>query len=132
MLHHSIRYIATLLVIILGDGIWLSFFAHAMFRPTLGSILLDNPRWWAAVFFYPLFAFGIVFFAVTPALHSHSLHDALLRGALLGLIAYATYDLTNLATIKAWTTTLALVDVGWGAFLTAIASAVSYIVVTNT
>lgn len=127
MLSLAIRYLVALFVMVVGDALWLSFFAHAVFRPTLGAILLDDVRWWAAITFYLLFALGVTFFATTPALRQGSWQTAALYGALLGFFAYMTYDLTNLATIKAWTPSLALMDIAWGTCLTAIAASASYV-----
>lgn len=124
---YAIRYAVALLVMIVGDALWLSYFARAMFRPTLGTMLLDDPRWLAAALFYLLYAAGIVWFAVTPALRSGSWSSAALSGALLGFLAYMTYDLTNLATIRAWTMQLALIDMAWGTLLTAVAATASYL-----
>ena len=122
----AIRYATTLVVMAIGDALWLSFFARAVFRPTLGTILLDGVRWWAAIAFYLLFALGVTFFATTPAARQGSWQIALFYGALLGFFGYMTYDLTNLATIKAWTTSLALMDIAWGTFLTALAAVAGY------
>lgn len=126
MLNLVLRYVAVLVVLIVGDAIWLSYFAKAMFRPTLGDILLDDPRWLAAGAFYTLFAVGVMYFAVTPALRQGGWTDAALTGALLGFLAYMTYDMTNLATIKAWTLPLALVDMAWGTLITAVAASAGY------
>lgn len=126
MLNHTIRYVTALFVLIVGDALWLSYFAKAVFRPTLGPILLDDPRWWAAGLFYLLFAFGVVFFSVTPALRQGTWTAAVLHGALFGFFAYMTYDLTNLATIKPWTISLAFTDTLWGTLLTALAAVASY------
>lgn len=111
---------------IVGDALWLSYFANAVFRPTLGGILLDDLRWLPAALFYLLFAAGLVWFAVTPALRAGSWSHAGLTGAALGFMAYMTYDLTNLATIKAWTVQLALIDMAWGTLISAIAATASY------
>jgi len=127
----AMRFAIALLVLLGGDAAWLSYFARAMFRPTLGSILLETPRWWAAGIFYPCYALGIVVFAVAPAMRQHSLATALLNGAMLGALAYGTYDLTNLATIRAWSVPLALIDIGWGTLLTAFAAAASYALTAN-
>jgi uncharacterized membrane protein len=126
MLNVATRYGVTLIVMVVGDALWLSFFARAIFRPTLGTILLDDIRWWAAISFYLLFALGVTFFATTPAVRQGSWTVALLYGAMLGFFGYMTYDLTNLATIKAWTTSLALIDIAWGTTLTAIAAVAGY------
>ncbi len=122
----AIRYAAALIVLVVGDALWLSYFARAVFRPTLGGILLEDLRWLAAVPFYLLFAAGIAYFAVTPALRSGSWPSAALSGAALGFFAYMTYDLTNLATIKAWTVQLALVDMAWGTLISAAAATASH------
>ncbi len=126
-----VRYIAALIVLVVGDALWLSYFAHAVFRPTLGAILLDDPRWAAIVLFYLAYAAGILIFATKPALQSQSAWAAVACGALLGLFAYGTYDVTNFATIKAWTIRLALMDTGWGIFLTAFAGWASYAIRTR-
>jgi uncharacterized membrane protein len=126
MLNLVTRYAAVLAVLIVGDALWLSYFAKAMFRPTLGGILLDDPRWLAAGAFYVLFAFGVMYFAVMPALRQGGWTNAALTGALLGFVAYMTYDMTNLASIKAWTLSLALVDMAWGTLITAVAASTGY------
>ena len=115
-------YVAVLVVMIAGDALWLSWFARAVFRPTLGSLLLDDPRWAAAAAFYLLYALAIVVFPVTLAARSEGWTGVLIYGALFGLFAYMTYDLTNLATLKPWTATLALADIAWGAILSAAAA----------
>jgi len=121
-----LAYVAVLVVLIAGDYTWLSWFAHAVFRPTLGSILLDDPRWGAAALFYLLYALAILIFPVALASRGGSWGGALLYGALFGFFAYMTYDLTNLASIKVWTAPLALIDTGWGTLLTAAATLVGH------
>ena len=123
----ALRYGVVLLALVVGDALWLSYFARAMFRPVLGDILLDNPRWSAAILFYLLYAMGVLIFPIAWG-GRQGWTSAALYGALFGFLAYMTYDLTNLATIKAWTLPLALVDMSWGAFLTAAASAVGCVV----
>lgn len=122
----AIRFAVVLLVLIVGDAVWLSYFAKAMFRPVLGGILLDTPRWSAAILFYLIYAAGVMAFPLAMGLHKASMGTAILYGALFGFLAYMTYDLTNLATIKAWTVPLALIDMGWGALLTAAATAAGF------
>jgi uncharacterized membrane protein len=123
MMNAAIRYVTVLAVLAAGDALWLSYFAKSQFRPTLGPILLDDPRWKFAIAFYLIFALGVVVFPVAAGLRAGSLFAALAYGAFFGLLAYATYDLTNLATIKAWTVKLALMDMAWGTMLTGIAAA---------
>jgi uncharacterized membrane protein len=123
-----LRYVSVLFVLAVGDALWLSWFAHAMFRPVLGDILLATPRWSAVVLFYLIYALGVSVFPVATGLRIGSLASAVGYGALFGFLAYMTYDLTNLATIKAWTILLALIDVFWGTVLTAGATGAAYVV----
>ena len=81
----------------------------------------------AAVLFYMIYVVGVVTFVISPALEKGSLGYALTRGALFGFVAYATYDLTNLATMKGFTTKVVVVDLAWGAFLTMVVAGVTYI-----
>jgi uncharacterized membrane protein len=111
-----------LLVFGAGDAIWLSLMGPALYRPVLGDILLPALRIPPAVVFYAVFPVGIVAFAVIPALRTGAVSAALLWGALFGAIAYATYDLTNYATLRNWTLQLTLVDVIYGALASAIAA----------
>ncbi len=108
MLSYAIRYGVVLATLVIGDALWLSYFARAVFRPTLGSILRDPPNWTVAALFYLLYALGVVIFAVGPAYRLISWRAALFYGALFGFFAYMTYDLTNLATICVWTFRLAV------------------------
>ncbi|HTT97409.1 MAG TPA: DUF2177 family protein [Rhizomicrobium sp.] len=122
------RYVVALLVLGIGDALWLSYFAHAVFRPTLGTILLDDPRWLAVGLFYLAYPVGVLIFAVSPALRAGSAWMAIIYGALFGLFAYGTYDATNFATIKAWTVQLATMDTAWGVMLTALSAVAGYLV----
>jgi uncharacterized membrane protein len=126
MVAHGVAYAGALIVFIAVDALWLSFYARAIFKPALGDIARDRPRWIAAGLFYLLYPAGIVFFAVMPALSHASWTMALVHGALFGFFVYMTYDLTNLASIKAWTISLAVLDTIWGTFLTALAALASY------
>ena len=124
---YAMRYFSALIVLVALDALWLSYFARAVFRPTLGDILLDTPRWGAASLFYVLYALGIVLFAVMPALRNGSWQSAALMGAMFGFFAYMTYDLTNFATLKAWTLPLALADIAWGTVASGLAATASYV-----
>jgi uncharacterized membrane protein len=114
-------YITALVVFGASDAIWLSLMGPALYRPILGDILLPTLRVPPAVVFYAIFPVGIVAFAVVPALRTGAISSALLWGALFGAIAYATYDLTNYATLRNWTLQLTLVDVVYGALASAVA-----------
>ncbi|AVO46185.1 DUF2177 family protein [Phreatobacter cathodiphilus] len=119
-------YAAALIVFGILDAVWLSIMGRLLYRPTLGSLMLDNLRWAPALVFYFLFPVGVVHFAVLPAFAAGSLQTALVNGGFLGLLAYATYDLTNYATLRVWTLTLTLVDVVYGAAATAIVAGGAY------
>ena len=121
----ALRYGIVLVTLIVGDALWLSYFARTMFRPVLSGILLENPRWSAAILFYLLYALGVLVFPVALGARGGWASVAL-YGALFGFLAYMTYDLTNLATIRAWTPSLALIVMCWGTILTAIASIVGF------
>ena len=108
------------------DGVWLSVVANKFYKSQIGQLLLDKPNMTAAVLFYIVYLIGVVMFVVNPALEKGSWMYAVGYGALFGLVAYATYDLTNLATLKAWPVKLVLVDLAWGMILTAIVAAGTY------
>ena len=121
-------YLATLAVFFLIDMVWLGLVAKNFYRQQLGELLSPKVTWWAAILFYLLFIAGLQLFVVAPALGAGGALQALWRGALFGLIAYATYDLTNLATLKDWPLTVTVVDLGWGAVLGGTVSACSALI----
>ncbi|MFD0916119.1 DUF2177 family protein [Pseudahrensia aquimaris] len=118
-MQYLIAYIATLIVFFIIDFIWLGTVAQSFYQKQIGPLLLDEFRIGVAAAFYSVYIIGIVYFAIRPALEANNLGLALLNGALFGFFCYATYDFTNLATLKGYTTTVALVDITWGTFLTA-------------
>jgi uncharacterized membrane protein len=97
-----IAYVATFLVFMAIDFIWLTAMANRLYKPYLGDIMADDFRPLPAVLFYLLFVLGLVFFAVRPAIASGDWKTALLQGAAFGFFCYATYDLTNQATLRTW------------------------------
>jgi uncharacterized membrane protein len=119
-------YLATFAAFIVIDLIWLGLVARTFYRKYLGYIMTDNVNWAAAIIFYLLFILGILVFVTLPGLESGSLQSTLIRAALFGLVTYATYDLTNLATLKDWPLTLTIVDLIWGTFLSTAVSYVSF------
>jgi uncharacterized membrane protein len=121
-------YFSTLLVFFVVDIIWLVLVARKFYSKYLGYLMAPSPNWIAAILFYLLFVVGILVFVVLPGLASGSVSDTLLRGALLGLIAYSTYDLTNLATIKDWPLTVTVVDMIWGTVLSVIVSYAGFLI----
>jgi len=122
-----VAYIATAAVFIAADFLWLSYASSAFYRPKLGELLSNNPNLTIAAVFYLVYAIGIVVFAVLPATAARSASMAIGLGALLGLVAYGTYDITNLATIRGWPASVSVVDLAWGVFVTSLAAASGYL-----
>jgi len=121
----SLKLYFLTLVIFLGiDAFWLGLVAPKFYRSQIGHLMADKAILSAALIFYLLYMVGLVFFVVAPGM-SMSTREIILRGALFGLVAYATYDLTNLATLRDWPVFVTVVDLVWGTFLTAATSAVA-------
>jgi uncharacterized membrane protein len=118
-----VAYFATLVGFLALDSVWLSTMGTRLYRPVMGDMLLDGFRPAPAIVFYLLYIAALVYFVVKPGL-AQDFWPTLINGALLGLACYATYDLTNQATLKNWTTTLTLADLGWGAIVTAFGASV--------
>lgn len=110
------------------DMVWLGLVATNFYRGQIGSLMKSDINWTAAIVFYLLFILGLVFFVITPAIEKGSWTYALLVGAFFGFITYATYDLTNLATLKDWPLLVTIVDLVWGAVLAASVSTVTYFI----
>ena len=121
-MRYLLAYIGSAVVMGVLDAVWLTTMGNRLYRPVIGSIMADKPDMRAAVVFYLLYVFDIVFLAVLPALREGSIAKAALYGAVFGLVAYATYDLTNQATLSVWSTRLTLIDLAWGTFVTTAAS----------
>ena len=117
-------YFVTLAAFLAIDAVWLALVARTFYRRYLDWLMAANPNWIAALAFYFLFVVGVLVFVVIPGVEDGSLKTILLKGALFGLIAYGTYDLTNQATVKNWPLTITAVDMVWG---TVLSVAVSYI-----
>ncbi|MCX4217106.1 MULTISPECIES: DUF2177 family protein [unclassified Pseudomonas] len=120
-----IAYVATLLTFLLLDGLWLGVLMAPTYRELLGSLMLDKPLLVPATVFYCLYVFGCVVFVVMPSL---TWQRAARMGALLGVVAYGTYDLTNWATLRGWSAQVSLMDWAWGTFATALACSVGFVV----
>lgn len=118
-------YLISVFVFFLADMVWLGKIAKNMYADKLGY-LLGPVNWVAAVIFYLLFLVGLNYFAITPAIKNNSFNLALLNGAFFGFITYATYDLTNLATVKDWPLSITLIDMAWGTALGALTSVITY------
>ncbi|ACG79470.1 conserved hypothetical protein [Phenylobacterium zucineum HLK1] len=108
------------------DALWLTQVGPRLYRPTLDPVLADKPNMTAALAFYLVYVLGVVLLAVWPNRDAGLVKTAV-TGAMLGALAYATYDLTNQATLKVWSTRITLIDIGWGAFLTASGAAAGWL-----
>lgn len=120
-------YFLALTVFFAIDMVWLGVVAKNFYAQQIGFLMKTQINWIAALLFYLLFIVGVVVFVVAPALAQNNLWSAVWMGALFGLITYATYDLTNLATIKDWPILVTIVDLLWGTFLSASVSTLTFI-----
>ncbi len=123
-----IAYLVTGLAFLGCDSVWLSIAGSRLYRPYLGPLLTDDFTLAPAIAYYLIYVAGVVGLVVRPALADGRLSVATLRGALLGLSAYATYDLTNQATLRGWPTIITVADLCWGTVLTAVAATIGTLV----
>ncbi|MBU1142800.1 MAG: DUF2177 family protein [Firmicutes bacterium] len=121
-------YVVAFVIFFAIDLFWLGVVAKNIYQKYIGDLLKPDVNWVAAIVFYLLFIGGLVIFVLMPAVDAGSLLKALLLGALFGFITYATYDLTNLATLKGWPIQITIIDLIWGTFLGASTSTLSYLV----
>jgi uncharacterized membrane protein len=126
----AVAYGITLAVFLALDAVWLSTMYARLYRPAIGHLLQEGFAWPPAAMFYGLYILGLVVFAVWPGLAAGRAAVAAVRGALFGLIAYATYDLTNQATLRDWPWSLTIADLCWGALASALAAGVACRVAT--
>ncbi len=127
MINYLKLFLVTLAAFFAIDMLWLGLIARSFYRKHLGFLMAPTTNWTAAIIFYLLFILGILVFVVVPGLQQEqSLQTVLIRAALYGLITYATYDLTNLATLKDWPLLLTLVDMTWGTVLSLLVSYISF------
>ena len=110
------------LIFLIIDIIWLSFAVKSFYRPNIGHLLLDKPVMWAAAMFYIIYVVGIGVVIIEPSINYDNIFSFLLKSFIFGLVAYGTYNLTNMATIKGWSQSVVFVDMLWGGFLTAFSS----------
>jgi uncharacterized membrane protein len=125
---YVIAYVATTVAFLGLDFFWLGTVATGFYKSRLGDMLLNQPNFVAAGVFYLFYVGGIVYFAVQPALVSGNWTTAAVAGAILGFIAYGTYDMTNLATLKNWSATVSAVDMAWGTALTSFSAVIGYLI----
>lgn len=120
------QFFVALVTFLIIDGIWLTIVAKNFYAKHLGYLMSKTPNLAAAGIFYLIYIFGLVVLVISPALHKNSLMSAILMGAVFGLCGYATYDLTNMATIKDWPLIVTVVDLIWGTLLSAAVAGISY------
>jgi uncharacterized membrane protein len=121
-------YIIAFLIFLLIDAIWLVLVAPKFYRAQIGHLMSETPNLIAALVFYLIFIVGVVYFVVNPAIEAQSITKVLVAGALFGFMTYATYDLTNLATLKDWPITVTIVDLAWGTFLSTVIGLFTYLI----
>ena len=112
------------LIFLIIDVIWLSFATKSFYRPLIGELLTDKPIMWAAALFYILYIIGISIVVIQPCINDESVFKSAYIGFVFGLVAYGTYNLTNMAVLKGWSPTVVFVDMFWGGFLTAFSASI--------
>lgn len=127
MIPYLLAYAFAAVAFVAGDITWLTVAGQRLYRPVIGPLLADKLNGGAGVVFYVVYLSGVVILAIGPALRAGSLRMAAVNGLVLGLVAYGTYDLTNQATLRLWSTRLTLIDMTWGGCLTAAAAAIGFL-----
>ncbi|MBO9422294.1 MULTISPECIES: DUF2177 family protein [Stappiaceae] len=128
MVHFITAYITTAIVFLAIDYVWLTQVATRFYFDRIGHLLMERPNMGAAAAFYLIYVVGIVLFAVGPALKNESFAYAVMYGAMFGFFTYATYDVTNYATLKDWPIIVAVVDIAWGTVLGAVSAGAGYLI----
>lgn len=128
-MNYLLYYIATLVPLAALDALWILVLAKGFYADTMGFLFSKTINLSPVAFFYPLYALGVLVLVVLPAVSSMSWFEALWRGALLGLVAYGVYDLTNHATIAHWPVSMTVVDMLWGMTVTALTSVIAYFII---
>lgn len=126
-----LKYLATLTPLLALDALWILVLAKSFYAREMGFLFAKNANLVPVAFFYPIYTVGVLLLAVLPALGSGSWVEALWRGAVLGLVSYSAYDLTNHATISGWPLKMTLVDIGWGTLVTALTSLIAYLIIVS-
>ena len=125
LLYLARHYGVALAIFVVADMIWLGIMAPRFYKPTMGDIAVAGVNLAPAVVFYAIYPIGLLIFSIEPSLRTGSISGALISGALFGFFTYLTYDLSNQATLRSWTTSLTLVDVTWGALLGAVTASLT-------
>jgi uncharacterized membrane protein len=122
VIKYSAAYAAALVVMVVLDLIWLGLIAKSIYQEGIGHLMADRPNIAVAILFYLIFSAGLLVFAIAPNETSSSWAKTALTGALFGFFAYATYDLSNLSTLKDWPVALSMIDIAWGTFISAMSA----------
>ena len=109
-------------IFLIIDVIWLSFATKSFYRPLIGNLLAEKPVMWAAALFYLIYVLGMAIVVIQPCIDSGSVFKTIYTGFIFGLVAYGTYNLTNMAVMKGWSPTVTFVDMFWGGSLTAVSA----------
>lgn len=128
MLEFLKTYIIALVVFLIVDLFWLVVISRKLYQKEIGFIMSSKPNWIAAAVFYFVFLLGIVFFVINPAVEKEQWLYALLAGAFFGFVTYATYDLTNLATLENWPIKITIIDLFWGSFIGGFVSTITFFI----
>lgn len=119
-------YPAVLITLLVLDGTFIGVVAKDFYKNNIGHLMSGNVVWWAVIVFYLVYAVGLVYFAVMPAVTEGSWVKAALLGAAIGFLAYCAYDLTNQATLKEWPVVITVADIAWGTILSAAAATIGF------
>ncbi|MBN2540094.1 MAG: DUF2177 family protein [Bacilli bacterium] len=119
-------YLVAFVVFLAVDAVWLTFVANKFYKEHLGFLMKETPNYVAALIFYLVFIVGLVYFVIQPGIDAQSISKIIIGGLLFGFITYATYDLTNLATVKDWPIIVTIVDLAWGSVLSTVISVATY------
>lgn len=125
-MQYIVAYIAAAVFFLAVDFVWLARVAKSFYFDRLGDLVRKKPRMGAAAGFYVVFVLGIVYFSIVPAIEENAISTAAINGALFGFFTYATYDMTNYATLRHWPRVIVVVDIAWGTFLSSAAAIVGY------
>ncbi len=120
-------YVIAIVVFFIIDIIWLAGVAKELYQSQIGYIMSSSPNWMAAIIFYLIFIVGLVYFVIQPGIVSNDLVKTIFTGILFGFVTYATYDLTNLATLEGWPLKVTLIDLIWGSTLGGSVSAITFL-----
>ncbi len=121
-------YVIAFVIFIAIDAIWLGLIAPKFYKAQIGHLMSEKPNFIAAIVFYLIFIVGVVYFVINPAVEAQSMSKVLIAGALFGFMTYATYDLTNLATLKDWPIQVTIVDLIWGTSLSTLIGLFTYLI----